>query len=142
MFRVQIVLLVAVIVATSSVTFAEDYILPTGVTVLTEEQLLNQLVGNTTSNGRWSDYWEPSTGNQKEGRFRGTHKKYGKYAGSWRIRGHLFCYKADDPPMSGYPGCHTYALNGDSIAQYETDAKEFVSRWGRLKLISGNPENL
>ena len=36
MLEVRICLLVALVVATTSVTSSEDYILPTGVTVLTE----------------------------------------------------------------------------------------------------------
>ena len=142
MLGARISLLVALAIGTPFIAKASDYILPAGVTVFTEEQLFDQLIGSTTSNGRWSDYWEPPSTNQKKGRFRGVHKKYGKYAGSWSIKGHLFCYKADNPPMSDFPGCYTYALNGDTINQYGVDGKEYVSRWGRLKLTSGNPENL
>jgi len=40
MFGFRICLLVALVVATTSVTSTEDYVVPTGVTVLTEEQLL------------------------------------------------------------------------------------------------------
>lgn len=47
MFGFRICLLMALVVATTSVTSAEDYVVPTGVTVLTEEQLLNQIIGNT-----------------------------------------------------------------------------------------------
>jgi hypothetical protein len=73
MFGVRICLLVALIVTTTSVTSAEDYILPTGVTVLTEEQLLNQIIGNTLVGGyeHWVEYYEPPNGDQKNGKFKG-----------------------------------------------------------------------
>ena len=65
--------MVALIVTTTSVISAEDYILPTGVTVLTEEQLLNQIIGNTLVGGyeNWVEYFEPPTGDQKKVRFKG-----------------------------------------------------------------------
>jgi hypothetical protein len=80
MFGVRICLLVALVVATTSVTSAEDYILPTGVTVLTEEQLLNQIIGNTLESGygRWVEYYEPPTGDQKKGRFKGKSGNLGR----------------------------------------------------------------
>jgi len=142
MLEVRTCVFVALVVATISANSAEDYVLPAGVTVLTEEQLFNKLIGNTTYNGRWSTYWEPPSENQMGGRYREMHKKYGKNGGSWSIKGHLFCYNPETPPMSAHPGCHTYALNGDTIAQYRVNGTEEYSKWGRLKLVSGNPENL
>ncbi len=76
---------------TTSIAVAEDYILPTGITVLTEEQLVNQLFGSTTYNMRWSEYCEPPSGNEREVKLRGMHKKYGPYVGRCIVKGHLFC---------------------------------------------------
>jgi len=142
MLKIRIYIIVTFFSWSVSIAASEDYILPSGVTVLTEEQLLNQVIGNTVYNGRWSDYYQPPSGNQTVGRIRGKHQKYGHYVGSWSIKGHLFCYEIDTPPMSEFPGCYTYALNADTFTQYEADGKEYFSRWPRLKLISGNPENL
>jgi len=47
MFGVRTCLLVSLVVGATSIATAEDYVLPTGVTVLTEEQILNQIIGNT-----------------------------------------------------------------------------------------------
>ena len=55
MIGFRICSLVALIVTTTSVTSADDYVVPTGVTVLTEEQLLNQIIGSTVVGG--SRYW-------------------------------------------------------------------------------------
>jgi hypothetical protein len=45
--------------------------------------------------------------------------------------------------MSKYSGeCYSLALDGELITKYGTDGKEFISRWGRVKLVSGNPEDL
>ena len=73
MFGFRICLLVALVAATTSVTSAEDYVVPTGVTVLTEEQLLNQIIGSTLigGKGKWVAYFLPPSGDQKKGRFRG-----------------------------------------------------------------------
>jgi hypothetical protein len=64
--------LVALLVGTTFIATAEDYVIPTGVTVLTEEQLLKQIIGNTVMDGieSWVEYFEPPTGDQKKGSFR------------------------------------------------------------------------
>jgi len=62
-------LLVVLIIGATSVNAAEDYVIPTGVTVLTEEQLLNKIIGSTLigGSGRWRAYFIPSSGDQKKG---------------------------------------------------------------------------
>jgi len=50
---------------------AEDYVVPTGVTVITEEQLLNQIIGCTLLGGEtWVEYFEPAANGLKEGRIK------------------------------------------------------------------------
>ena len=67
MFGFRICLLVALVVATTSVTSAEDYVVPTGVTVLTEEQLLNQIIGSTiTAGNSRSAYFLPPSGDRMD----------------------------------------------------------------------------
>ena len=72
MLQARICVLVALLVGTTFIATAEDYVIPTRVTVLTEEQLLKQIIGNTVMDGieSWVEYFEPPTGDQKKGSFR------------------------------------------------------------------------
>ena len=138
MFGFRICLLVALIVTTTSVTSAEDYILPTGVTVLTEEQLLNQIIGNTLVGGyeNWVEYFEPPTGDQKKGRFKGKSTGSGLYGGSWEVKEDLMCWKHDKPHMVKYNICITIVLDGDIVTFYETSGFPKYNRLHQIKLIS------
>ena len=144
MFGFRICLLVALIVATTSVTSAEDYVVPTGVTVLTEEQLLNQIIGNTLVGGyeNWVEYYEPPTGDQKKGSFKATSSFQGRYGGSWEVKENLMCWQHDDPHLVQYNTCVTIVLDGDIVTRYQTDGFPKFSRFKPIKLISGNPKNL
>jgi len=59
MLQARICVLVALLVGAISPATAEDYVLPTGVTVLTEEQLLNQIIGSTVRRQTGLDRWRP-----------------------------------------------------------------------------------
>ena len=144
MFGARICLLVALIVTTTSVTSAEDYILPTGETVLTEEQLLNQIIGNTLVGGHqhWFDYYEPPTGDQKKGKFKGKSATLGRYGGSWEVKGNLMCWQYDESKMAQYNQCFTTVLDGDIVTWYKTSGFPWYNRLPPIKLVSGNPENL
>ena len=142
MFGFRICLLVALVVATTSVTSAEDYVVPTGVTVLTEEQLLNQIIGSTLrgGSGRWRAYFLPPSGDQKKGRFKGKHK--GRFTkGDWTVNGSLMCWHFDSPTRSAANGCFTTALDGDTVTWYLPTGTPRYSMGGPRKLISENPEN-
>ena len=142
MFGFRICLLMALVVATTSVTSAEDYVVPTGVTVLTEEQLLNQIIGNTLrgGSGRWRAYFLPPSGDQKKGRFKGEHK--GRFTkGDWTVNGSLMCWHFDSPTRVHATGCFTTALDGDTVTWYLPSGHPRYSSGGPRKLISGNPEN-
>jgi len=138
MFGFRICLLVALVVATTSVTSAEDYVVPTGVTVLTEEQLLNQIIGNTLESGSWVEYFEPPTGDQKKGRFKGKSGIVGRWSGRWEIKENLMCWLHDK--RVGYNQCVTTVLDGDIVTWYQTDGFPKFTRHP-LKLISGSPSN-
>jgi hypothetical protein len=144
MFGVRICLLGALIVTTTSVTSAEDYVLPAGVTVLTEEQLLNQIIGNTLVAGyeNWVEYFEPPTGDQKKGRFKAKSAYAGRYGGSWEVKADLMCWQHDEANMVRYNKCITTVLDGDIVTWYQTNGFPWFSRYGKIKLISGNPKNL
>jgi hypothetical protein len=48
----RICLLMSLLAGITSIAIAEDYVAPTGVTILTEEQILNQIIGNTIVGGK------------------------------------------------------------------------------------------
>ena len=69
-------ILVLFILWTTSVANAGDYVVPEGVTVLTEEQLMTQIIGNTIAGGiKFVEYFAPSSDGQREGRIRAKHMK-------------------------------------------------------------------
>jgi hypothetical protein len=86
MLQARICVLVALFVGAISPATAEDYVVPTGVTVLTEEQLLNQIIGSTLVGGneRWAEYFELPTGDEKKGRKEGRKDK-GKGGDQWSL---------------------------------------------------------
>ena len=142
MIGCRICLLMALIVTTTSVTSAEDYVVPTGVTILSEEQLLNQIIGNTIigGSGRYRAYFMPPSDDQKKGRFKGKAKMtYTK--GDWTVNGSLMCWHFDSPVRSVYNGCFTTNLDGDIVTWYLPSGHPRYSQCGPRKLISGNPEN-
>jgi hypothetical protein len=142
MFGLRICLLVALVVATTSVTSAEDYVVPTGVTVLTEEQLLNQIIGNTLEGGygHWVEYFEPPTGDQKEGRFKGKSGVMGLYGGSWEVKEDLLCWQFDK--VVSLNTCVTIVLDGGIVTWYQTNGFPKYNRHPPIKLIPENPKNL
>ena len=144
MLQARICVLVALLVGAISPATAEDYVVPTGVTVLTEEQLLKQLIGNTLvgGNGQWFNLFLPPSGDQKKGRFRyKSASTYRPSSGDWTIHGALMCKHHDKSTLVAFNGCYTTALDGDIVTWYETDGSPWYNRFRTLKLISGNPEN-
>jgi hypothetical protein len=145
MFGFRICLLVALVAATTSVTSAEDYVVPTGVTVLTEEQLLNQIIGSTLigGKGKWVAYFLPPSGDQKKGRLRGkAASRTTPHGGDWTVNGSLMCWHFDIMAMVYANGCFTTNLDGDTVTWYLPSGTPRYSRHGRINLISGNPKNL
>ena len=143
MIGFRICSLVALIVTTTSVTSADDYVVPTGVTVLTEEQLLNQIIGSTLISGNFRVYFYflPPSGNQKKGRFKGKVTGRGLTSGGWTVNGSLMCWHFDQSFRVAYNGCFTANLDGDTVTWYLPGGTLRYSRYGRISLISGNPEN-
>ncbi len=144
MLQARICVLVALVVGATSIATAEDYVLPTGVTVLTEEQILNQIIGNTLVYGyeHHVEYFEPPTGDQKNGRFKATSAPLGRYGGSWEVKENLMCWKHDKSHMVKYDMCITIVLDGDIATWYETSGFAWYNSNSPIKLISGNPKNL
>jgi hypothetical protein len=143
MLQARICVLVALLAGAIFPATAEDYVVPTGVTVLTEEQLLNQIIGNTLVNGNefWVDYFEPPTGDQKNGRFKGKSAPSGRYSGSWEVKENLLCWQYDESHMVKYNICHTIVLDGDIVTFYKTSGYPWYNKQRTIKLISGNYKN-
>jgi hypothetical protein len=143
MYRARIYLLAALFVSTTFTEAAEEYVIPTGVSVLTEDQLLDQIIGNTLMGGNygWVVYFLPASGDQKKGRFKGRNSAVGPIPGDWSVNGSLMCWHFDSPTRVSYNGCFTTALDGDTVTWYLPSGNPRYSRAGRIKLISGNPEN-
>ena len=136
-------LLLVLVMGTTSTATAADYTVPSGVTVLTEDQLLNQIIGNTFVGGtRWVEYYEPAAGNPKEGRIKGKDRAYGLYGGSWRIKDSLMCWEFDKASWAVYNNCYTIVLDGNKVIQYTIHGKVHTDISGSVSLTSGNPNNL
>ena len=143
MYGTRICLLAALMVSTTLAEAAEDYVVPAGVSVLTEDQLLNQIIGSTliAGNGRWLAYFLPPSGDQKKGRFKGRSAMSGPTKGDWTVNGSLMCWHFDSPVRSVYNSCFTTNLDGDTVTWYLATGTPRYSRFGRINLIAGNPEN-
>ncbi|NNE62848.1 MAG: hypothetical protein HKN34_02085 [Gammaproteobacteria bacterium] len=141
MLGTRICLLLA-LVGSTSVATAVDYTVPAGVTVLNEEQLLTQVIGSTFNGGtRWIEYYEPPTGDLKEGTIKGKGEGSGPYIASWTIKDSLMCWRYKGY-MASYDGCYTIALDGNNATFYKADGTIYNDPAGRIKLISGNPKSL
>ena len=143
MFGFRICLLVALVVGTTSCATGKDYVVPTGVTVLTEEQLLNQIIGSTLNAGYsgWFAYFLPPSGDQKKGRFRGKNRNRRPTSGDWTVNGSLMCWHFDSLNRVAYNGCFTTNLDEDTVTWYLASGTPRYSQSGRISLISGNPKN-
>ena len=143
MLGARICLLMALLAGTTSIATAEDYVLPTGVTVLTAAQILNRIIGNTLVGGKenWVEYFKPPTGDLKDGRFKGKSESLGRYSGRWEVKESLMCWRFSESHMANLNICFTIVLDGDIVTFYQTTGLPWHSRHGQIKLISGNPEN-
>ena len=143
MLQARICVLVALLVGAISPATAKDYVVPTGVTVLTEEQLLNQIIGSTLMGGneRWVEYFRLPTGDEKKGRIKGKGGVTGFYEGDWTIDGALMCLHYDKTSLVTYNNCHTTALDGDTVTWYLATGTPWYNPRPPIKLISGNYKN-
>ena len=141
--QIRTCFLVALFSWSASIANAADYIAPKGVTLLTEEQLMTQVIGSTYMGGTmWEEYYQPSTGGKKEGRIKGKYRRTELYGGDWKISGSLMCWKFDDPKLAVYNDCFTTSLDGDTVTFYTIRGIVHTDPAGTIKLISGNPNSL
>jgi hypothetical protein len=142
MLQARICMFVALLAGAISTATAEDYVVPTGVTVLTEEQLLKQIIGSTLNVGnKYFEYFELPTADEKKGRIKGK-GPIGFYEGDWTIDGALMCLHYDKTSLTKYNNCHTTALDGDTVTWYLATGTPWYNSNPPIKLISGNYKNL
>ena len=143
MYGTRICLVAALIVSPTLTIAAEDYVVPDGVSVLTEDQLLNQIIGSTLIGGygRWYAYFLPPSGDQKKGRFTGRSGMNGPTKGDWTVNGSLMCWHLDSLIHSLLNSCFTTNLDGDTVTWYLATGTPRYSGAGRINLVAGNPEN-
>ena len=143
MMKIRNCILVGLILWITSIANAADYTVPKGVTVLTEDQLMTQVIGNTYVGGNyWVEYYEPSSGGKTEGRIKGKQASKRVYGGNWKINGPLMCWEYDDPKMAAYNDCFTTALDGDTVNVYTIHGIVHTDPAGTITLKLGNPDNL
>ncbi len=141
MLGIRFCLLVALSIAATSIATAEDYIVPEGVSVLTEEQLLNQIVGNTLLTIYWSQFYEPPTDNPRQGNIRGYGQTAKKYDGTWKVDGPVMCFEYNHAHTAQWNGCYTTSINGSKVNWYKLNGSREYDPGGQIKLLPGNPKN-
>ena len=99
--------------------------------VLTEQEILAQIVGNTavsTGGGeRWSEYYQP------DGTIRGR-SEHGTMQGKWTVSGSEMCF---DYVGSGAASCWTISVEGNEITYYRKEKHKHNT----ATLLKGNPKN-
>ena len=108
---------------------------PEGVTLMTETDLRNTLVGNTYEGdsvkypgSTYIEYIHP------EGKINGLWNGEERYKGEWAISGNVWCYK-----FKGSSGCNTLSKSGNTIYWYALDG---TNKGGKAQVMSGDPKNL
>lgn len=113
----------------------QEYTPPEGVTLMTEAELRNTLVGNTYAGdsvrypgSTYIEYIRP------DGKISGLWNGSDRYRGEWVISGKVWCYK-----YKSSSGCNTMAKSGDTIYWYELDG---TTRGGKSVVTAGDPHKL
>jgi hypothetical protein len=136
----RLVAFIALLSTHAAIGYAEDYVIPEGVDVLTEEQILTQVIGNTYVAGiLWVEYYVPPVGELQEGRISGERLGF-SYQGSWFVEGQLMCWKYDKGP--DYDGCYSTSLDRGVVSWYDISGKQYKSLAGTVRLEKGNPKEL
>ena len=114
---------------------SKEVIQPEGVTLMTEAELRETLVGNTYEGDSvkypGSTYIEFI---QADGTIRGLWNGEDRYKGKWVISGPVWCYK-----YKNSNGCNTLAKAGDTIFWYSLDG---TTRGGKSIVVAGDSKNL
>jgi len=113
----------------------QTYTQPEGVTLMTEAELRNTLVGNTYAGdsvryqgSTYVEYIRP------DGKINGLWNGSDRYKGEWAISGKVWCYK-----YKNSSGCNTLAKSGDTIFWYGLDG---TTKGGKAVVTAGDPQKL
>ncbi len=104
--------------------------------VLTEQEILAQIIGNTAiaveEVHRWSEYYQP------DGTIRGRSDhgqgEFHPTPGKWTVSGSEMCFNYVG---SGDAGCWTISVEGNEITFYSKEKDEM----NKATLLKGNPKN-
>ena len=111
-----------------------DYVTPTGVNLLDEDQIKTQFTGNTlTGKTNGNDWWEYYSSN---GTLRGDGEGFKKYSADWEVAGPVMCW---DYPGKKFDGCFTVSVQEGVVQFYTLDGEKFRST---RRLLPGNPQGL
>jgi len=110
-----------------------QYTPPEGVTILSEGELQNKIVGNTlsgvgTTGDKWAEFYT------SDGKIRGVQNDQ-PYKGSWQISGPVMCF---DYKGTQYDTCDTIELNGDKVRYFKLDGSPSRD-YPTATLMEGNP---
>ena len=109
------------------VEIPESYELPVGVTVLSEAEIRDQIVGSTLNRGKnWSEYI------LADGTLSGLSGDL-RYCDYWAVSGPVMCFGIDSQSY-----CATFAREGSRLSPFNMDGTPRPPR----ELLPGNPENL
>ena len=138
--NVRAIVFVVLLAGIAHIATAQDYVTPPGVSLLTEEQLLTNIIGNTLMGrnnrvGKWAEYYEPSKVGKSYGSIYGKTKR--SYSGSWKIDGALMCFYYRG---SGPGGCWTLELDGNIVTWYKPNGEKVEQDFPTM-LIPDNPNN-
>ncbi len=106
---------------------AENFIAPEGVTILSEQEIRDRVIGNTAQGSDWTEYYKPG------GVISGRSPNY--YTGKWTVSGSVMCYDYDGPD---YDTCSILSIKDGVISFYDLKGK-FK---GTGKLLVGSGANL
>jgi len=108
---------------------------PEGVTLMSEAELRETLVGNTYEGesvrypgNAYVEFISP------EGKIHGLWNGKERYSGEWVISGQIWCYR-----YKSQSGCNTLARSGDTLFWYALDG---TTRGGKSMVVAGDPNNL
>ena len=113
--------------------FSDDvagYVTPSGVTLLTEAEILQLLAGNTLASEKrdWGEHYT------EDGKLRGlSNNEY--YRGKWKVDGAVICFSY---PASEFNRCRTLSRSGNIFSYYDLEGKPR----GAAELVEGNPMDL
>jgi len=97
----------------------KTFVTPVGVTLLTEPEIIQMIVGNTFmgETAKGGMYYEYYT---EDGHIRGLVRGE-KYSGKWKVKGSVICFDYNDP---SHEHCSTLSVNeGGSVRFYDLKGK-------------------